>query len=142
MRNSNSLTPVAHGEKIDLTTWGFGALESVAAAITLAATEAIRDTFEEDPPYIYFPIEWGDNDGINGPRIIDPATLYVSMPLGATEEHVIWSVSLESAVDSLIEINEAGRDGPLREEGSEAATKLAARLRELATKLDDAVKRK
>ena len=100
---------------------------------TLAPTSKRTET----PPRLVFPCSWFPEDGIGGKCPEDVATLHVEIPIGAGDENPTWSISLEAAVDELIWHNtEFGND--VR---GGACVKLAARLRELADKLETAVAR-
>jgi len=108
--------------------------------LTAQVTETLREVFEETPPQLELPIAWGpDDDGCNGPCPTDPVMLYVSLPLGRTQdENVNFACSLEGAIDRLIELHE-NPDGNVFNPGSqEICGQVAARLRELADKLDKA----
>lgn len=138
---------VETSEKIDLTNWGMdgGPFDDITPRATRAimaqVTKIIQDQFDENPPALSFPIEWGDSDGRNGGRIVDdPATVYVDLPLGSHEDTCVYACSLEVAIDSFIELHEHNGDGKIKDEETIADAKLLiARLRELASKLENAL---
>jgi hypothetical protein len=112
-----------------------------------ALTDLLQQIFDDDPPSLYFPFKYGigedPNDGLNGPPVADPATVYVSVPLGAhSDERCYYGISLEAAVDDIIESHVSWRDGHRGKihgaEEQAMCRKIAARLRELAAKLEDA----
>lgn len=128
---------VDHTSPVDLTTWLGGTKRKSLRRLT----QTLVNVFTADPPKLSFPQEWGrDDDGRGGKPPDDPATLYVDLPLGATEDdHCSWACSLEEAVDSVIELHERLESGKIfDEEGHAIALAIAKRLHELAKKLEDA----
>ena len=59
-----------------------------------AATEVLEYVFADDETYIYFPVEWSgidashpkSTDGLGGPGIKDPLTMYLRVGLDSGEE--------------------------------------------------------
>lgn len=129
------------GGPIDVTDW-------YDSDLGLHFTYALRAKFADNPPDISFPIQWnfGDRreDGRGGPAPNDPVMLYVSLPLGGDDtkgNNVTFACSLEGVVDDLLDgaaspVSSKVEDGEQRD----ICARVAARLRELADKLDDACK--
>lgn len=89
----------------------------------------IRERLADDPVDVWFPCLWGDSDGVGGPPISDMAMLYVQLPGDYGGDSAQYAVSLEALVDEVI------AEAP----DTAICRGLAARLRELATKLDASV---
>jgi hypothetical protein len=113
-------------------------------------TYALRAAFADQPPDIHLPITWdfgeaeNRNDGHGGDIPNDPLMLYVSLPLGADDgngNEVIYGLSLEAVVDELIDGHTAGDSNKIvdDEEQRSILVRVAARLRELADKIDTAL---
>jgi hypothetical protein len=137
------LKHVSHTPRIDMREWFFGydAEKKLHGCILAEVSELVRVVWEENPPRISFPFEWGfESDGNGGPGVVDPATVYVELTLSPSDDACCYSVSLKAVVDELIEDHRAGGDGPLDDEGKAVVTKLAGRLRELADRLDSAAR--
>lgn len=120
-----------------------GHLKAVNDWLAESVTNTLRDVFEEHPPQIEFPIAWSpDSDGRRSKTPQDPAMVYISLPLGATEDdNVVYACSLEGAIDDLIEMHEDNGEGSEKVSDPDAQgilRSLSARLRELADKLDAA----
>jgi hypothetical protein len=157
-RSPGDMAFVEHSAEIDLRDWIFFptderntkkpdgpmTLADVAmAGFAAVATKVLQEQFQHQPPSLDFPINWAigkrPSDGRGGPPPSDPVTLYVDLPLGAGEENACsYSCSLEAVVDDLIDghKNHIGKIDNI--EAIEIMGKIAARLRELAAKLDDA----
>ena len=109
-----------------------------------AVTDILRKAFEEYPPYLHFPFMWAvgepAGDGSGGLPVSDPAMLYVGLPLAAGgDDWCQYACSLEGAVNGLIDTCANPQTGKIEDaEGREICIKVAARLRELADKLDAA----
>jgi hypothetical protein len=109
-----------------------------------AVTAVVRKELEENPPRLDFPVGWdfGDDpsDGRSGPPPSDPVTLYLDLPFAeSVDERVRYSCSLEDVVDDLIEGHVGWSSGKIEDEdGRRICARVAARLRELADKLDSA----
>jgi hypothetical protein len=135
------LKHVKHTPKIDMTTWWFGEddVKKLTDEILSMTTRLVQSIFDQSGgPQLFFPIKWEDNDedGCGGPAVSDPATMYVGIPLGPSDDDCIYSLSLEEAVDDLIDLHGRGS-----EEGCPLFRRLAERFRELAAKLDEACAR-
>jgi hypothetical protein len=126
---------------IDFSTWSLAAwLPDGRRKIVEQFTEVVREEFEKNPPYLDFPILWEScdaGDGRHGPSPSDPVTLYLDLPLGQFDgNNVCYSCSLEDVVDDLID-SLVVASGRVEDAKSRAiCAKVAARLRELADKLD------
>jgi hypothetical protein len=137
----NDMTRVETSNHIDLTTWEAFSLKP---KLGKRITELMQNEFSRAPPRLSLPIQWawGDEesqDGFGGPAPSDPAMLYVTLPLGPDEEGVNYACSLEVAVDDLIDLHEDRETEKIMDaDGCGIAGKVAARLRELADKLDAA----
>ena len=134
------MTWVKHTNPIDITTWTWGDVDPTVNTVH-GMNEILREQFEESPPDITFPFHWSDHndDGYNGPAVSDPVMIYVGFPLGPNEEPCVYAASLEEVVDDTIE----GKMNPQTKivedlAGQEICRKIAARLRELAVKLEKA----
>jgi hypothetical protein len=138
---------VSHGREIDLRDWTFpygdedpcSLADILMKGCVARVTEVLRQQFEDDPPKLTLPFGWRRSDGRGGPCPDDPVTLHVNLQLGSDEEGVTYACSLEGAVDDVIELYEI--DGKIDDpKGRETCAMVAARLRELANKLDDVCK--
>jgi len=90
----------------------------------------------------WFPIEWGDSDGVGGKTPDDPTMIYVELPIGPSdEENPRWSFHLSDLVDSIIDLHEEGEQGPLGSKGRKSAVAVRDSLRRLADQLDAALSR-
>ena len=133
-----------HGAEIDISQWTFFDDENawrdlLMAGFAVAVTKTLRTALAETPPTLSLPFAWGHDDGLGGKRVEDPATLHMGLALGEdTDEHVYWEISLEKCIDDLIWLNASGDIGKCEGDSRVICNTLAARLRELATKLDDA----
>jgi hypothetical protein len=91
----------------------------------------------------WFPIEWGETDGVGGKPPKDPTTIYVDLPLGPDEDdNPRWSFTLSELVEKMIENHEEGGGGPIS--GPQERMSLAVvrdDLRWLAGVLDEALDR-
>jgi hypothetical protein len=141
---------VTHTPRIDLRPWTFLCItarrrlksisnDNLGKIIGDVATDVIQSVFDEDPPQLNFGIEWGDDeDGHGGPAPADAATMYVRLPLGPSDDGCVYAVSLEGAVDHVIELYEDIEGKVTDPKGQEVCRKIATRLRVLAAKLDAA----
>jgi hypothetical protein len=131
--SNGTMTFAPKSYPIDLTTWELLGSNEVSDAIGRQVTEALREAFEENPPRLEF-------DDINMPD--DPATLMLSLPLGANDgADCVYTCTLEDVVEYFIDTSSAG-DSDLIEDEEEIITarRIAVRLRELAAKLEAACK--
>jgi hypothetical protein len=124
-----------NGEEVSL---GTIMMKGLAAQVT----EALQDAFEESPPYLMFPMMWafGDapGDGYGGPAPSDPAMLYLGLPLAEMDGGAcVYACSLEGVVDDLITALMNQETKKIEDaDAISICAKIAARLRELANKLD------
>lgn len=128
---NNDLVHVPGTPEIDLSNWECfeGKLgQQVAAYVSDALINVLA---EEEPAYIT--IGHADKYTNNKPSTGDPATLFVTLPLGTEESSCKYACTLESVIDWEIE------DAAYEEEDDRIRYRaLAARLRELANKIDAA----
>ena len=124
--------------KVDLSDWEIPALSNaikdkiLREIILNAASEALQSAFESKGR-AFFPIFYSyigePTDGLHGPRVTDPAILYVGVPdIGGDLEEAYFSINLRDAVEFYIE--------DIDDEQRDAATKLAAMFREFAEMID------
>ena len=130
--------------KPDLSDWGIEALEEVGKTIEKrlrkAVAEALHYAFEDDETYIYFPVEWSKEpdeerpgtDGLGGPEVADPLTVYLCVGLNSGGETPTYEFNLREALaDS---INVCAEDGHF----SAGLGRLSVALRALADEIDAA----
>ena len=122
--------------KPELSEWKLEAAEgifrSVEKAIHRAAGEALHYAFESDNSYLYFPVEWGDSDGIGGPVVEDPLTIYLRVGLEGDGEKPTFEFNLRDALADTIEA--CKEDGSF----SPGLGRLSDALRDLAAYIDAA----
>jgi hypothetical protein len=148
MTDNNKMTFVPHSNPIDLSTWQWfdddnTFVNSLAKGFALQVTEVLREAFEETPPRATLPFMWAKEvdddeggDGVGGPQVADPLTIYVDLPLAhASDVPCVFSIRLEDMIDDLIGAICTHPHGTIL--CREIPDKIAARLRELAQKLDD-----
>lgn len=118
----------------DLTEWMDGQIDEDG----LHVNERVRELFKEEPPYAELPyVWWPEDDGSNNAAVADPVMLYVHLPSVDLGEGPTYALSLEAIVDYYIE--SCVNDDLIREPPEiEKAKRLAARLRQLANKLEQA----
>ena len=138
---------IGHSPKVNLREWVFDALEELDLdeLIKKVASEAINCALEE-PARAWIPALWSDigsEDGIGGPLVDDPLTIYIELPLGETEDNnPVWALSLSAAVDDFIEgkICCGGPDeGKITARPGDSALRLRDALRAEAQKIDDVI---
>ena len=83
---------------------------------------------EDEKAYIFFPIEWEDSDGLGGPAVSDPLTIY--LVLDSINTH--YAFNLREALAGSLEF--CAQDGSF----SDQLPKLSHALRELANDIDAA----
>jgi hypothetical protein len=131
-----------HSLEIDLREWEFEPSAELKVLLTerLAsmATATLRKHFEQNPPSLSVPSGWGDHDGMGGPRPDDPLTIHVNLQLANHDDGVTYACSLEAAIDDVIELQSYDGVKVEDEDGRQVCARIAARLRELADKLDAA----
>ena len=122
--------------KVDLSDWGIRALNDVnqviGEALLKAVEEALDYAFEDDETYFYFPAEWPRSDGVGGPAVADPLTIYLRVGLEGDGEKPTYRFNLREAV--------AESMAACREDGSSSTGlgRISAALRELADEIDAA----
>ena len=129
---------VRHSDKIDLTTWGFDTEHKLIDAVVGAiVTPIIQGEFNKSPPQITMPIYWSssNDDGHNGPPVENPLTLDIQLPLGPSDDAVVYRTTLQEVIDDEFfdeDDDEVDRGKVARV--ADALERLAAKLRErLAT---------
>jgi hypothetical protein len=134
-----------HSLEIDLREWEFEPSAEMEVLLTerlrSMTTAALRERFEENPPSLSLPSGWAHGDGMGGPRPDDPLTIHVTLQLANHDDGVTYACSLEAAIDDVIELQSYEGVGGVKvedEEGRQVCARIAARLRELADKLDAA----
>jgi len=114
--------------------------------------ESLRERFRDDPPRLTLPVMWDFDltlddgtickaeDGWGGPPVHDPLTLYLHLPLSAEEEGVVFTCTLEEVIVDLIDSSLPGNstDGKVDVTARAICQRIAARLRELAERLEQA----
>lgn len=130
-RDVTDLKPVYN--RIDLSTWCFDDNKIINKLIQKAATEAIRNAFKDEPPWIGVPFEHTRTDGLNGKPTDNLFKLCVALPLGCGFEPVWYGIDLRKYFLKLYE--------RMTELGAEEKFKLAPKqLRDLADKLERQIK--
>lgn len=131
------MTFVATSDPIDLRTWGFadgGPLNKAAAELV---TDVLQEQFTETPPELDLPFYWSDSDGRGGPKIQDPLTIYLDLPLSDSEDCAHWSVSLVDLISDFIESIENWHTHTVDDpKNIEMCRALATALREQADRLN------
>lgn len=106
----------------------------------------IVEAFEESPPYAFMPVEWrgigplGD-DGLGGPEVSDPLTIYVGIPVGSVVEcPVHYRTSIPELIDELIDGHRNGAGGRIVDPaGKRIVADVAGALRREAARLETMV---
>lgn len=136
-RDSDQTTWVPASAPIDITAWnwGEGYDEGLAGLLMKGAaariSEVLKSVFESDPPRVSFPFAWG--------RVTDPVMLHVDLPFNDESGNAcVFAVSLEGCVDDLLDLERNLEGKVASDKGENIVRKVAARLRELADKLDNA----
>jgi len=126
-------TRVPNSADIDFSDWGF--IQNMDDWIDTKkfanlVTEAIEETFKDNPPAIYFPTVWDDTDGYNNPAPSDPLTVYIDLYFSSEVEACSWSTTLNESLDSYLE--DCEHDGSFKE----GLQRIAIGLRQLADRID------
>ena len=123
--------------KVDLSGWDIGALDDISQfigeSLLKAVEEVLGHAFEGDETYFYFPAEWPRGDGVGGPVVADPLTIYLRVGLeGMNGEKPTYRFNLRDAVADKIEA--------CREDGSFSTGlgRISCAFRELADEIDAA----
>lgn len=135
----NNLTCIKHD--IDLTDWELDAMDEAVEAFKNAVrkgiAEALKISLAEEDTYVFFPIEWYEDDpaqssdGVGNAAVDDPLTVYLR--LGFEEGPTTYAFNLRTALETTLKW--------CREDGSHDAglRKLSGALRELADDIDEAI---
>lgn len=121
-------------KKIDLSDWVlpdvFNEGKTFEDVLQTAIEEVLEIVFddEDDKPYIYFPVKWGETDGYGGPKVSDPLTIYMVFESIKTT----CAFNLRGALADTLE--SCAEDGSF----SEGLPKLSHALRDLANEIDAA----
>jgi hypothetical protein len=126
----------------DISGWSIPipALESLRRDIEKVIAEAIDMAMQDTDTYITFPVEWADDDGnqegsdgVCGPAVDDPLTVYLRIAINNSMEPTTYSFSLRDALKDTIET--CSEDGSF----SSGLKKLSSSLRDLASEIDAAI---
>jgi hypothetical protein len=135
---TDQLTRLDHSGWIDTSAWGIypkWAREMVQ--------DVIGDQLKNEPPRSFLPIQYaiyGQGDGLNGPPVSNPLTVYVSLPFGANEEEPVYmATSVDRMVGDMIEAYRCGTGFIEGEQEARVFTKVAASLRDLALKIESLI---
>ena len=136
---------VDHSGKIDLSDWIMPVndifevpLEKMEKEIQKQIETILTEIMEHGD--LSFPIEWnrGDtpNDGYKGPAVNDPLLMYLTVPFDIDGHNPVWSFSLETAVQLMLDCG-TGWDMDLEDERAiEIATKVRDGLTSLVHRID------
>jgi len=119
------------GTEIDLSGWVFGLDDLFDCPDKVAGkafAKALQETLTRCPPRVELPWTFKTDDGFGNDPVTDPAILYFTFPLGLEDYPPVWRTSLEDAIDWFLKEND----------DVERMSALSQRLRELATKIDNA----
>lgn len=102
--------------------------DMAAKTVISAASEALKYAMEDDDTYFYFPIQWAETgeDGIGGPPITDPLTMYLTVALSSEDlvRYPTYEFNLRSCVEAMCGCGKGGR------------LLISAALRQLADEID------
>lgn len=129
--------------KADVSNWDLDSIDNLAESIGLALRTAVEEVlqlaFEDDETHVYFPVEWSKEpddetagcDGIGGPEVADPLTVYLRVAIGDGEKPT-FAFNLRRALQDSIDA--------CAQDGSFAAGlgRLSISLRQLADDIDAA----
>lgn len=127
--------------KIGFHDWNLEAVEELDGILDKVFHKALREGFEiatkEYQCRAWFPIEWGNTDGTDGPVPADPTTIYVELPIGEDDDFVPrWQFKLSDLVDEFTELHVL-YSGKLDGEGRAIGKKLAKGFRDLAARIEE-----
>jgi len=132
----NDMVLRADSPAIDLTTWlmfqsGSEFSAELLDLIARRVNDVVKAELKDEPPHLSF-----DEDNK------DPTTMLLMLPLGENDgSPCMFNCTLESVVDYTIDGNVAGNSDKIEdEEGVKLVHNIAARLRQLADKLEAACK--
>jgi hypothetical protein len=114
---------------INLKTWNFCDDSKFNKIIGEYATEAVKNSFEESPPYCSLPFKWTESDGLGGKETNNVLLLHIALPLSSDCEPVYYRIDLKKR---LLELNEE-----MIELGEEEKQKsIPKQLRDLADEIE------
>jgi hypothetical protein len=118
-----------------------GVASTVRAALVTDYFKEIGKAIREESPHVSLPWVWGpDGNGYHGPGVSDPVTLYIELPIAASDDdEIVFGISLEEVVDDYIEGMTNGLaavDKICEADAVERTKVLAQRLHELANKIE------
>jgi hypothetical protein len=104
---------------------------------------ALRERFEQEKPWLTIAANVDGHDGLGGPPLSDPLTLDLLLSLQTDGEFCYFRCTLEDLIDELINdyVNPITKKVEA-EDGQSICIAAAARLRELADKLDEVCDRR
>ncbi len=118
--------------EIDITTWHFPETDDLIRDIVKSISNTIREQFAETPPDIDFPICADPSE---------PMVVRVSIPLGPTEDDIIYSVSLREMLEEIIFCHSTRDKINCGDEAVELLQSYARQLRELADLAESRIKK-
>jgi hypothetical protein len=105
-------------------------VEHLTKQVQAVAAEAIQNALESSCTSGYFPVSYGDDDGMHGDAVEDPLTVYLCIDIGDPDRQPTYSFSLRDFAEcTLWDANGEYYDGLGR---------LSAALREFADEIDEA----
>lgn len=126
--------------KPDLSGLSLGICDELENAISRTLEKVLELAFEDDETYIYFPAEYSKSisglgtDGVGGPEVDDPLTVYLRVGLDFSEEEKpTYAFNLRMALADTIEA--CANDGLF----STGLGRISVALRLLADEIDDAI---
>lgn len=104
-----------------------------------AVESMLHEAFLDDETYLYFPVKWSKGetpgtDGLDGPEVADPLTVYLRVGLDSDGEKPTYQFNLRETLKKTIE--DCTQDGSY----SIGLGRLSVALRELADEIDVARK--
>lgn len=118
--------------EIDITTWHFPETDDLIGHIVKSISNTIREQFVETPPDIDFPICADPSE---------PMVVQVSIPLGPSEDDIIYYVSLREMVEEVIFCLSTRDKIIYGDEAVELLHSYAKQLRELADLAESRIKK-
>jgi len=130
--------------KPDLNEWSLDSSEKLSSVINEMVAEALHYSLEDEGTRISLPVVWsedtceqlgwGGGDGLGGPNVEDPLTVYLRIGILSEVEAPTYKFSLRDEVEASLEY--------FAEDGSYSFGfgRLSVALRELADEIDAAMK--